>query len=69
MVSLVPPGSGLEQTKDRDPTPVIPCHGYLPAKLEKLSSLTRRVYEAPFLDRPGRQPLWQGSKREEGGLP
>ena len=24
MVSLVPPGSGLEQTKDRDPTPVIP---------------------------------------------
>ena len=27
MVSLVPPGSGLEQTKDRDPTPVIPPAG------------------------------------------
>ena len=29
----------------------------------------RRVCDAPFLDRPGRLPLWQGSKREEGGLP
>ena len=29
----------------------------------------RRGYEAPFLDRPGRLPLWQGSKREEAGLP
>ena len=28
----------------------------------------RRVYEAPFLDRPGRLPLWQGSKREEAGI-
>jgi hypothetical protein len=28
-----------------------------------------RVCEAPFLDRPGRLPLWQGSKREEAGLP
>ena len=28
----------------------------------------RRVYEAPFLDRPGKQPLWQGSKREEAGI-
>ena len=25
MVSLVPPGSGLEQAEDRDPTPVIPA--------------------------------------------
>jgi len=25
---------------------------------------TLQPYEAPFLDRPGRRPLWQDSKRE-----
>ena len=29
----------------------------------------KRVYEAPFLERAGRLPLGQASKREEAGLP
>ena len=29
----------------------------------------RRGYEAPFLERAGRLPLGQASKREEAGLP
>ena len=28
----------------------------------------RRGYEAPFLVRPGRLPLWQGSKRREESM-
>ena len=39
----------------------VPCTGELTLDLS-------RVYEAPFLDKPGRLPLWQGSKREEAGI-
>jgi len=38
-------------------------------ELVELTLDLRRVYEAPFHNRPGRLPLWQGSKREEAGLP
>ena len=38
-------------------------------ELVELTLDLRRVYEAPFHDRPGRLPLWQEAKREEAGFP
>jgi len=37
-------------------------------RLDSMTLDLRRVCEAPFLERPGRLPLGQGSKREEAWI-